>query len=181
MKLFGTYKATLASKEYIRVSSFVDFTRSVEKLRQIALKKADNFFKETLQNTKLEAIEQQADSKEPRESDNNNNTNNNSQTLDNIDTLNNSEPHSVVKDTQKMAKAIAKSKTKTKAKTRTLGQKSVKILNQWFYDHLDDPYPSRQEKTDLARMAGLKVKQVTGWFINKRMRKLTQKGLKSNF
>ena len=168
MELFGTYKATLVSKEYIKVSSFSDFTSSVNKLRKIALKKADTFLQETIQNIRLEAIGQQINEEEASPTTTNNSNN---MTLEQTGS---SKPSYHISNKKS-------GKNEKMSKKRTLGEKSVKILNQWFYDHLEDPYPSRIEKTELSQRTGLRIKQVTGWFINKRMRKLTKNGLKKNF
>lgn len=34
------------------------------------------------------------------------------------------------------------------------------VLQQWFDDHTNEPYPSQREKIELARQAGMEVKQV---------------------
>lgn len=45
-------------------------------------------------------------------------------------------------------------------------------LLQWVSDHRDDPYPSQEEKQQLARDADLTVQQVSDWMTNVRKRKL---------
>ena len=44
------------------------------------------------------------------------------------------------------------------------------ILKQWYSQNMSDPYPSIEEKQMLSNRTGLTVKQVTDWFVNKRMR-----------
>lgn len=53
------------------------------------------------------------------------------------------------------------------------------ILNTWFDEHSDKPYPSKKEKEELAKHCKINVKQVSTWFNNKRYRSnctLTKKG-----
>jgi len=45
-----------------------------------------------------------------------------------------------------------------------------KVLKQWFDRHALDPYPSNDEKIDLAQKANMDVKQVENWFTNRRKR-----------
>ena len=57
--------------------------------------------------------------------------------------------------------------------------KTFDILNQWFDEHSDKPYPTKKEKEELAKCCKMTVKQVSTWFNNKRYRSnctLTKKG-----
>lgn len=45
---------------------------------------------------------------------------------------------------------------------------ALAILNQWWIDHQQDPYPTPEEKLYLAKSAKLTRAQVTYWFIYKR-------------
>jgi len=55
-------------------------------------------------------------------------------------------------------------------KRRALPKEASKILSQWFFEHLNDPYPSEEEKSYLAAAGGLTITQVNHWFGNKRIR-----------
>lgn len=44
------------------------------------------------------------------------------------------------------------------------------ILTTWLLDHLNDPYPTPTEKTELARVTGLLPSQIQHWFTNIRKR-----------
>ena len=46
------------------------------------------------------------------------------------------------------------------------------ILNSWFEKNRSSPYPSEEEKEQLARATKLTVKQIRYWFANKRTRTL---------
>merc|ERR1719297_126454 len=55
-------------------------------------------------------------------------------------------------------------------KRRNFTKKSTEILNEYFYSHLSNPYPSEEAKEELARKCGISVSQVCNWFANKRIR-----------
>lgn len=55
-------------------------------------------------------------------------------------------------------------------KRRNFSKKSSEILNEYFYSHLSNPYPSEEAKEELARKCGITVSQVSNWFGNKRIR-----------
>jgi len=44
------------------------------------------------------------------------------------------------------------------------------ITNSWFFEHIQNPYPTEQEKAILAATGGLTLTQVNNWFGNKRIR-----------
>lgn len=47
---------------------------------------------------------------------------------------------------------------------------TTSTLNTWLRNHLDHPYPSRDEKHELAESTGLTLRQVDDWYCNKRKR-----------
>merc|ERR1711892_616368 len=55
-------------------------------------------------------------------------------------------------------------------KRRNFTKKSTEVLNEYFYSHLANPYPSEEAKEELARNCGISVSQVSNWFGNKRIR-----------
>lgn len=55
-------------------------------------------------------------------------------------------------------------------KRRNFSKMASEILNEYFYRHLSNPYPSEEAKEDLARRCGITVGQVCNWFGNKRIR-----------
>lgn len=64
--------------------------------------------------------------------------------------------------------ALEKQYNYTKKKRKALPKKASEALNQWFYEHLHDPYPTEEEKSILAAAGGLTITQVNNWFGNKR-------------
>merc|ERR1712018_208628 len=44
------------------------------------------------------------------------------------------------------------------------------VLNEYFYSHLSNPYPSEEAKEELASKCNISVSQVSNWFGNKRIR-----------
>jgi hypothetical protein len=55
-------------------------------------------------------------------------------------------------------------------KRRNFSKQASEILNEYFYGHLSNPYPSEEAKEELARKCGITVSQVSNWFGNKRIR-----------
>lgn len=55
-------------------------------------------------------------------------------------------------------------------KRRNFSKQAAEILNEYFYSHLSNPYPSEEAKEELARKCGITVSQVSNWFGNKRIR-----------
>lgn len=47
-----------------------------------------------------------------------------------------------------------------------------RVLNQWLLDHLEDPFPTAEEKMLLSAKTKISLRQVTNWFVNHRSRKL---------
>ncbi|XP_067941238.1 pre-B-cell leukemia transcription factor 1-like [Watersipora subatra] len=55
-------------------------------------------------------------------------------------------------------------------KRRNFTKQATEILNQYFYSHISNPYPSEDAKDDLAKQCNISVSQVSNWFGNKRIR-----------
>lgn len=65
-----------------------------------------------------------------------------------------------------------KARNASKIATRhyQLPDRAVEIMNEWFLEHLNNPYPQQSEKEHLAKLGGISIKQVTAWFSNRRNR-----------
>ncbi|XP_052789152.1 pre-B-cell leukemia transcription factor 1-like isoform X3 [Mya arenaria] len=55
-------------------------------------------------------------------------------------------------------------------KRRNFSKQATEVLNEYFYSHLSNPYPSEEAKEELARKCNITVSQVSNWFGNKRIR-----------
>jgi len=55
-------------------------------------------------------------------------------------------------------------------KRRNFSKQATEILNEYFYSHLSNPYPSEEAKEELSRKCNITVPQVSNWFGNKRIR-----------
>uniref|UniRef100_A0A1A9VCQ5 Uncharacterized protein n=1 Tax=Glossina austeni TaxID=7395 RepID=A0A1A9VCQ5_GLOAU len=53
-------------------------------------------------------------------------------------------------------------------KRRNFSKQASEILNEYFYSHLSNPYPSEEAKEELARKCGITA--ISNWFGNKRIR-----------
>lgn len=47
-------------------------------------------------------------------------------------------------------------------KRRNFSKQATEVLNEYFYSHLSNPYPSEEVKQELARKGGITVSQVAG-------------------
>eukprot|EP01087_Luapelamoeba_hula_P011571 TRINITY_DN3155_c1_g2_i2.p1 TRINITY_DN3155_c1_g2~~TRINITY_DN3155_c1_g2_i2.p1 ORF type:complete len:469 (+),score=98.75 TRINITY_DN3155_c1_g2_i2:381-1787(+) len=65
---------------------------------------------------------------------------------------------------------LQKQYNQIRRKRRSLSRKATEVLNLWFFSHLNDPYPSDEEKMVLAAQCALTLNQVNNWFGNKRIR-----------
>lgn len=45
-------------------------------------------------------------------------------------------------------------------KRRNFSKTATEILNEYFYSHLSNPYPSEEAKEDLARKSNITISQV---------------------
>jgi hypothetical protein len=52
----------------------------------------------------------------------------------------------------------------------SLSQKAIQVMEQWYYSHLNHPYPTLDVIQDLATRGEIKEEQVKKWFSNKRNR-----------
>ncbi|KAJ8354555.1 hypothetical protein SKAU_G00221220 [Synaphobranchus kaupii] len=55
-------------------------------------------------------------------------------------------------------------------KRRNFSKQATEVLNEYFYSHLSNPYPSEEAKEELAKQCSITVSQVSNWFGNKRIR-----------
>jgi hypothetical protein len=76
-------------------------------------------------------------------------------------------PETLVVESNKTKRAAKKA---TVSKHQSLPDQAVDLLNDWFDDHLNNPYPTMEEKERLAISGGITVKQVNAWFSNRRNR-----------
>lgn len=62
------------------------------------------------------------------------------------------------------------SRSNTGLNRQNFSRKGAKILRDWYYQHQEYPYPSNEQKAELARETGFTRKQVSDWFTNARRR-----------
>lgn len=59
-------------------------------------------------------------------------------------------------------------------KRRNFDKNTTDTLQNWFHDHRQNPYPTDQEKAELAKQCNIKISQVNNWFGNQRIRSKQQ-------
>ncbi|KAI5897799.1 uncharacterized protein SCHCODRAFT_02489147 [Schizophyllum commune H4-8] len=53
---------------------------------------------------------------------------------------------------------------------RTCPPKRIDACYKWLLNHLHNPYPTREEREDLARQSSSDIKSITAWFVTARQR-----------
>ncbi|PIC18786.1 hypothetical protein B9Z55_024555 [Caenorhabditis nigoni] len=59
-------------------------------------------------------------------------------------------------------------------KRRNFDKNTTDTLQNWFHEHRQNPYPTDQEKAELAKQCNIKISQVNNWFGNQRIRSKQQ-------
>lgn len=67
-------------------------------------------------------------------------------------------------------KPVGRLRCPFRRKRRNFTKSQTEALNEYFFAHLQNPYPSEEAKEELARRCKLTVSQVSNWFGNKRIR-----------
>ncbi len=67
-------------------------------------------------------------------------------------------------------KASRSATTTTIKPNKQLPEKAIRLMNAWYLEHEDNPYPNRNDLDYLATTGGIKESQVKAWFSNKRNR-----------
>ncbi|PXF43904.1 Pre-B-cell leukemia transcription factor 3 [Gracilariopsis chorda] len=70
---------------------------------------------------------------------------------------------SVWKDERHIHKGVSSGRT-------PLSEKAKAALERWFHENLENPYPTIEQKLELARTCSMSLNSVNNWFGNKRMR-----------
>lgn len=71
--------------------------------------------------------------------------------------------------------------TTKKSKSRLLNPNAISIMTTWYESHIEHPYPTDEEKHNMAVQGGIGVTQVKAWFANKRNRTLNTKPKRQQF
>uniref|UniRef100_A0AAY5KKI6 Pre-B-cell leukemia transcription factor 1 n=1 Tax=Esox lucius TaxID=8010 RepID=A0AAY5KKI6_ESOLU len=50
-------------------------------------------------------------------------------------------------------------------KRRNFNKQATEVLNEYFYSHLSNPYPSEEAKEELAKKCAITVSQVSNWLV----------------
>nr|CAG4716845.1 unnamed protein product [Naegleria fowleri] len=60
--------------------------------------------------------------------------------------------------------------SKNGKKRKGYSKEITKVLNDWFFANLQNPYPSEEEKKEMVNQTTLTLLQINNWFSNKRVR-----------
>ncbi|KAJ6230698.1 homeobox protein transcription factor [Anaeramoeba flamelloides] len=79
-----------------------------------------------------------------------------------------------LKETLKRQRSQEIQKIGAKSRRKNYPKNTRRVLNKWFFDHLEKPFPTKEEKQELSLKTSLTIKQISTWFTNARRRKLKQ-------
>ncbi|KER33450.1 hypothetical protein T265_12628, partial [Opisthorchis viverrini] len=82
----------------------------------------------------------------------------------------NSEDSNSQKDAMDDLESDSRSDLKRQKKRGIFPKVATNIMRAWLFQHLTHPYPSEEQKKQLAQDTGLTILQVNNWFINARRR-----------
>ncbi|XP_067654426.1 uncharacterized protein [Haliotis asinina] len=63
--------------------------------------------------------------------------------------------------------------------SRNLNPESIVLMEKWYHEHLNNPYPTQTEAEDMANKGGISLSQVRKWFSNKRHRTRKPRSVKA--
>lgn len=63
--------------------------------------------------------------------------------------------------------------------SRNLSPEAIVLMEKWYHEHLNNPYPTQTEAEDMANRGGITLSQVRKWFSNKRHRTRKPRSLKA--
>jgi hypothetical protein len=75
-----------------------------------------------------------------------------------------------VKAAKRKNESETSSENKRRRHNEPLSNKALQVMNEWYEQHLENPYPTKAEKEDLAKRGGITLGQVKSWYANKRNR-----------
>ena len=58
---------------------------------------------------------------------------------------------------------------------------AISIMNAWYVENVDNPYPSKSECEIMANRGNVQLVQVKKWFCNKRLRNKKFKDRKNSY
>lgn len=82
---------------------------------------------------------------------------------------------SLIESSGKCRKSAVRTQQTNSKKSRLLPKHAVKILESWYQENLENPYPSREVTLSMASDGGITVEQIRKWFANKRNRSRNNK------
>lgn len=152
-ELVGRYCRMIKNSEFLKMICFKEIEISIQKLKEICFRKINEFFKEQYQLMKINKI-----MKEETESEGKNRNQQSSSNSDTFDSNSGSGGNGGNNGGQSEAMS------ENLKKTKKLAKYASNVLKEWFNDHLEDPYPSKEQKIMLASKTNLTMRQVRIFF-----------------
>lgn len=154
-ELVDKYCRMIQNPDFLKLICFKEIEISIKKLKNMCYRKIDEFFKEQYQLMKMNKIMKE-------ETQNSSGKNPNQQSSSNSDTFDSNSGSGNGTGTTNPGNNGGKSEAMSEnlKKTKKLAKFAANVLKEWFNDHLEDPYPSKEEKILLASKTNLTMRQV---------------------
>lgn len=78
-------------------------------------------------------------------------------------------------ENRKQSGGKSRKKNHAEKKSRLLPKHAVTLMETWYQENLENPYPSRETTLHMASDGGISVEQIRKWFANKRNRSRNDK------
>lgn len=143
----------MSSSKILELTSFKELQTLLDRLEELVAQKVHEFVNKQTEIFKLNHVKNSS-SPPPQ----NSTSPNNSEELDSNSSSGNIQ--------SKYKSALSESHNNHK-----LPKFAAKILKLWFNEHIENPYPSKEEKVMLASKTNLTLRQINNWFVNQRGRK----------
>jgi len=160
--LYERFAETLRNPEFVDSSSFTGLKIKFDDVERIIQQKIDDYIDSQLSILKSKKILKLDDKANQELSHTHNDDSDKS-----LDLYSNSSCNSG----QILSSKDAKS-TVTDLSSRRTPKFAVRILESWFIEHSHNPYPTSEQRLQLAAQTELNVRQIKNWFIEKRAKSI---------
>ncbi|XP_071099199.1 uncharacterized protein [Haliotis cracherodii] len=91
----------------------------------------------------------------------------------------NDQLHLVLTNIERSLNTLENQDKRSRPASRNLNPESIILMETWYHEHLNNPYPTHTEAEDMAIKGGITLSQLRKWFSNKRHRTRRPRSVKA--